>query len=364
MFWLVCLIAFAIHHWHPKRILNFQSIGTDSAISTDETLVHFVVYRIMVACALYHILMAITMFRIKDENDSRLVLETGFWPLKMLLIFGLCFSFLFIPQNIIRHLFWPGIISAGIFLLLQVILLVDLACTIAEYFVSKYEETEGAIYKWSLIGLTALFYGAIGVAAYWLIKTFTETTDRIMILSNLIMTIILSGFSLLNKVQEAHAGAGIFPAAFIGTYNSFLLATALYSKKSIIEESKDDILSILGAIFGLLSITYSAFSSGQDSHKLGISSQHSGNSTPFSKKENESPYGYSFFHLMFAMASFYVALLITQWKQAFVDEAKSTIVIEHTKGTFWARLSMSWLLALLYIWTLFAPVLFPGRHFV
>jgi len=30
-------------------------------------------------------------------------------------------------------------------------------------------------------------------------------------------------------------------------------------------------------------------------------------------------------------------------------------------GSVWAKAATSWLIALLYIWTLFAPVVFPDR---
>ncbi|CAG7851941.1 Membrane protein TMS1 [Serendipita indica DSM 11827] len=78
-------------------------------------------------------------------------------------------------------------------------------------------------------------------------------------------------------------------------------------------------------------------------------------------------YNYSWFHIIFAMASMYVAMLLTDWhiiKHTTADDPKdgdSTIYIGRSDVAMWMRIISSWISVLLYSWSLLAPVLMPDR---
>ena len=59
------------------------------------------------------------------------------------------------------------------------------------------------------------------------------------------------------------------------------------------------------------------------------------------------------------LASLYVGMLITNWKSASLITGN---LISNDFG-FWVRLLISWLTALLYVWTLLAPRICPNRDF-
>ena len=71
-------------------------------------------------------------------------------------------------------------------------------------------------------------------------------------------------------------------------------------------------------------------------------------------------YSYTFFHLIFALASMYSAMLLTDWTSA-ASERSELMDVGWT--TVWVRISTEWVTAALYIWTLVAPLLFPDRDF-
>lgn len=71
-------------------------------------------------------------------------------------------------------------------------------------------------------------------------------------------------------------------------------------------------------------------------------------------------YNYSFFHLIFALASMYIAMLMTGWGA--VEQEKDRLDVGWT--SVWVKTAAEWATALLYIWTLVAPSLFPDREFV
>lgn len=80
------------------------------------------------------------------------------------------------------------------------------------------------------------------------------------------------------------------------------------------------------------------------------------------KKETEArpvSYSYSFFHLIFALASMYSAMLLSGW----TSSSESADLIDVGWTSVWVRICSEWFTAGLYIWTLVAPWLFPDREF-
>jgi hypothetical protein len=71
-------------------------------------------------------------------------------------------------------------------------------------------------------------------------------------------------------------------------------------------------------------------------------------------------YNYSFFHLIFALASMYIAMLLTGWGA--VAQEKDRLDVGWT--SVWVKVGAEWVTGLLYCWTLVAPTLFPDREFL
>ncbi|CAH2056892.1 unnamed protein product [Thlaspi arvense] len=80
------------------------------------------------------------------------------------------------------------------------------------------------------------------------------------------------------------------------------------------------------------------------------------------KKETEPrpvSYSYTFFHLIFALASMYSAMLLSGWTSS--DESTELIDVGWT--SVWVRIATEWVTAGLYIWTLVAPLIIADREF-
>lgn len=70
-------------------------------------------------------------------------------------------------------------------------------------------------------------------------------------------------------------------------------------------------------------------------------------------------YNYSFFHLVFALASTYMAMLLTGWGDG--AEERGLMDIGWTSVTM--KLITQWSTGLLYCWVLVAPALLQDREF-
>jgi len=70
-------------------------------------------------------------------------------------------------------------------------------------------------------------------------------------------------------------------------------------------------------------------------------------------------YNYAWFHAVFALASMYIAMLMTGWGSG--GEEKDLLDVGW--ASMWVKIICQWATAGLYLWTLVAPALYPDRIF-
>ena len=80
------------------------------------------------------------------------------------------------------------------------------------------------------------------------------------------------------------------------------------------------------------------------------------------KKGESKPvsYVYSFFHIIFALASMYSGMLLTGWTSAGTESEE---LVDVGWPSVWVRMCTEWFTGGLFIWSLIAPLLFPDREF-
>ncbi|KIY68847.1 TMS membrane protein/tumor differentially expressed protein [Cylindrobasidium torrendii FP15055 ss-10] len=79
-------------------------------------------------------------------------------------------------------------------------------------------------------------------------------------------------------------------------------------------------------------------------------------------------YNYSVFHIIFVMATMYVAMLLTDWNVVskhplsnMPADPNQDVYIGRSEVAMWMRVVSSWVCMVLYTWSLLAPVLMPDR---
>ncbi len=82
-------------------------------------------------------------------------------------------------------------------------------------------------------------------------------------------------------------------------------------------------------------------------------------SDDFDDEQSECTYNYSAFHAMYALASMYVAMMINNWNTIQVTDGMAAI--GQSWQSVWVKMISSWLVCLLYVWTLVAPIILPDR---
>uniref|UniRef100_A0A1D1ZJV4 Putative serine incorporator n=1 Tax=Anthurium amnicola TaxID=1678845 RepID=A0A1D1ZJV4_9ARAE len=336
------------------------------------------VLRVSLGNFLFFTILAVMMVGIKDQKDPRDRLHHGGWMGKIVGWFILVFLMFFVPNGVVS--FYEGVskFGSGLFLLVQVVLLLDFVHGWNDNWVSKDEQFWYlALFVVSLFCYVATFSFS-GLLFHW----FTPSGhDCGLNMFFIIMTLFLVFVFAVIALHPAVNGS-LLPASVISLYCTYLCYSGLSSEPRDFEcnglhhhaKAVSTGSMTLGLLTTVLSVVYSAVRAGSSTTLLSPpSSPRSGSEKPllpFDKleqqedKKKDTPravtYSYSFFHLIFSLASMYSAMLLTGWSTSVGESGK---LVDVGWPSVWVRIVTGWATAALYIWSLMAPVLFPEREF-
>ena len=180
----------------------------------------------------------------------------------------------------------------------------------------------------------------------------------------------MSIISSLEFVQDFNPRAGIFQSSLLGAYNFYLILSGLLSRpneENLVTERWMQTLTTIGYFMAIFFAAFSAFRTGQASHKLLITTPEIGK-----EKENENEtkeitesddYSRSFFHFIFLLSALQLAILMNRWRAPEIDHVHKILKIVDLNISFYVKIFTSWVITFLYLWTLFAPHFFPDREF-
>ncbi|KAJ3018046.1 hypothetical protein HKX48_003199 [Thoreauomyces humboldtii] len=357
--------------------------------------------------------MSALMYDVKSSKDFRSAIQNGYWAWKLLAWAGLVVLGFFIPNEafmfIGHYIDMPG---AFLFILVQIVLLVDFAHTFSETLLEKWEEYEDKRFLGLLLVITfgafALALSLTGVMFAWFGSSSCKL-NQFFISFNLILCVIVSCLSVLPVVQEANAKNGLAQAAMITIYATYLIASAIVSEPgeeggkvcnpTNQSEKTQTTTIVLGTVFTFIALAYSttraatnsvALSGGDDESSLPLVTEQPRGSShlrsavdsgalpssalnehddddgddsrfgpPSDDEKDGVQYNYSFFHFIFCLASMYLAMLMTAWN--YVDKTDGVSVVGKSMGAVWVKVVSSWVVLALYGWTLLAPVFLPER---
>ncbi|KAG2547807.1 hypothetical protein PVAP13_9KG126600 [Panicum virgatum] len=298
------------------------------------------------------------------------VLRIAVWAVLIVLMF--C-----VPNIVINIYEVLSKFGSGLFLLVQVLMLLDFTNNWNDSWVEKDEQ------KWeiALLVVTVVCYLSTFAFSGVLFMWFNPSGHDCGLNVFFIVTTLILAFAFAIVALHPQVNGSIMPASVISVYCAYLCYTSLssepddYKCNGLHRHSKQVSLSalILGMLTTVLSVVYSAVRAGSSTTFLSPpSSPRSGDKNPLlgdeetgkgNDKESEPrpvSYSYTFFHLIFALASMYSAMLLTGWTSAASEKSE---LMDVGWTTVWVRICTEWVTAALYIWTLIAPLLFPDRDF-
>ncbi|KAL1543202.1 putative serine incorporator [Salvia divinorum] len=371
LFGVSLIVSWILREVGAPLLKQFSWINTSDDL-TDQWFQIQGVLRVSMANFLFFGTLALIMIGVKDQNDRRDSWHHGGWIAKMVIWALLTILMFFVPNAVIDVY---GVISkfgAGCFLLVQVLILLDATHSWNDSWVAKDEQ------KWyvALLAVSvACYLGAFtftGILFIWFNPSGNDCGLNIFFLvTNFILAFAFAIIALHPKVNGS-----LLPASVISVYCAYVCYTGLSSeprdyacnglhKSTAVSTST----LVLGMLTTVLSVLYSAVRAGSSTTFLSPpSSPRAGDKKPLLESGDVESggaearpvsYSYFFFHVIFALASMYSAMLLSGW----TSDSESPDLIDVGWTSVWVRICTEWITAGLYIWSLVAPVILPDREF-
>eukprot|EP00834_Sanchytrium_tribonematis_P002196 NODE_63_length_26141_cov_1.022656.p7 type:complete len:435 gc:universal NODE_63_length_26141_cov_1.022656:2087-783(-) len=348
------------------------------------------VHRIQFALTLFHLILSLFMLNVKSSKDPRSPIQTGYWGPKMLVYIGLLVGSFFIPNGFfIFYSKYIAIIGAFLFVLIQLILLTDMAHSFTERMIEHWDMEQNNFYLGVLISTSLiLMIGTIIATVLMFVWYGTEKCglNQFFISFNIILCLAITLASVAPNVQESNPRSGLTQASIVMAYSTYLIFSAIVNEpKNTCNPYTNSYGSknttvILGALFTFIAILYSTSSAATKSSTLssitdteaavpliGERERMESNVTEKYPQDDEQDgclYSYAFFHFVFAIACMYLSMLLTNWNNLITHENQDGQFVEigNSWASVWVKVVSSWCVILLYLWTLYAPILMPDRE--
>ncbi|KAL2671115.1 hypothetical protein Neosp_013689 [[Neocosmospora] mangrovei] len=378
----------------------------------------FAVHRINFALGLFHLILAGLLFGVATSRNPRASIQNGYWGPKIIAWLAFVVLSFLIPDSF--FLVWGNYIAFGcamLFLLLGLILLVDLAHNWAEYCLAQIEDTDSRFWRFVLIGSTlSMYIGSIAmtIVQYIFFAKGGCSMNQAVITINLLLWLGISVISVNPTVQEYNPKAGLAQAAMVAVYCTYLTMSAVSMEPNnkcnplITGQGTRTTSIIIGAVVTLLTIAYTTTRAATQSLGLGNSNgirlpeddehdlvtqqptarremraealrraveegslpadallsddddSEAGDSPAGDDERSRTQYNYSVFHIIFFLATAWVATLLTMnFDESTKDGDFATV--GRTYAASWVKIVSAWVCYGMYTWTLVAPIALPER---
>lgn len=379
--------------WLCDAVNDYAGINCQHAIG------YQAVYRVCIGTAAFFFLMMILMLGVSSSQDGRSNIQNGFWFFKYLIMFGFIGAFFFVgSEGLATPLMYIGMIGAFLFILIQLILIVDFAHGLAESWVSQYEDNDSRACYAGLLATTFGGFLLCLLAAGYVFANYAIGEGcglpKFFVIVNVLICCGISVLSVSPMVQEVMPRSGLLQAVVISAYIIYLTWSALLSNpnescnpnvsnhtqsaittsdkrfdKDITDEkfvTPLPVHSLVSLLIWLICLIYASIRNSSNTalgkitggNDDGAQNDIEGGKT-WDNEEEGVAYSYSFFHFMFCLASLYVMMTLTSWYQPDSDLAH----LNSNMASVWVKILSSWICAGLYSWSLVAPIVFPDRDF-
>jgi len=315
--------------------------------------------------------------------------QDGWWLIKILLLIGGIIGSFFIPNEYFTWFGWVALIGSGFFLVAQLLYFVDFAHSWAESWIKKLqaeEDSEGCkVWFWALLSSTGvLILISLTLTILMYIFFASDAADCalnvVLITLNVIFGVFILAISVHPRVQDANPSSSLLQPALVVTYCSYLMWSAMMSGDSAtcnpffndnVGSAASNISMIMGAVFTILALVYSTL---RAAHTISVEAAPLKESVEGDEKDadhsehkdevcKDEPVEYNVpvFHIFFALGALYLAMMLSDYSLV-TPQGTAYTAIDFGQGAFWVKAISSWVVLVLFIWSLAAPVLFPDRE--
>lgn len=367
-----------------------------------------VVYRMSFTLAVMHSVILLCLF---CRNEFSKVMNESCGAFKALLIIGVFIGSLFIPNQFFEGFTVVTKIVSVIFLLFQMVMVIDLCYLWNESWVKKYDEGDTQ-YAYLLIFFTLVLYIGILVSTILMYIWFKGCGSAPLVITVNLIFVIIAGALPFTRVNP---NGSIFTSGTVGAYTTYLTYAGLSNMigcSSFQPTSVGPIVFVItGIVLVVISLLYITFgdseqSSGnlkvapntdiakgvlenkkeaetkyeedlEDEQKKKEKKEKEGESKnpPLvqNQQQDEQPQqsgklsdytrsnGYIYFHLIMLASAMYMSMLLTKWGTH--SATGQSADADDSSESLWFMVSTAWVTSILYIWTIVAPYFCVDRDF-
>lgn len=409
--------------WAIKKLQSLTLDYVKIECPTGDCYGWLAVHRINFALGLFHLIFAGLLVGVTSSKEPRAALQNGFWGPKVIAWLAFVVLSFLIPDGFYLFWGqYIALVAAMLFLILGLILLVDLAHTWAEYCLRQIEDTDSGAWRFVLIGSTLGMYAgslAMTIIQYIFFASSGCSMNQAVITINLLLWLAVSVVSVHPAVQEVNPKAGLAQSAMVAVYCSYLTMSAVsmepdddgsrHCNPFAFSQGTRTTTVVLGAIVTMLTVAYTTTRAATQSLGLGNNNgairlpdeddhdlvttqpggrremraealrraveegslpadallsddedEESGMNSAHDDERTSTQYNYTVFHIIFFLATAWVATLITQGYDMDKQDGDFATV-GRTYWASWVKIISSWICYAMYAWTLVAPIVLPDR---
>lgn len=309
------------------------------------------VLRVSLGCFIFFVLMFLSTLGTKKLDEVRNTWHSEWWTLKFIMLIISFFIPFFIPPEYIRIYGEVARIGAGIFLLLQLISVIEFITWWNNYWMSekhqKYSCCVGLFM--STICYVASIFGVLLMYVFYASNMSCTLNIFFITWTGILLTVMMI-ITLHSKVNR-----GLLSSGIMASYIVFLCWTAIRSEPATAkcspqnQDSSSDhssLITVIGFLIAVFAVVMATFSTGIDSQTF----QFRQNKIQL---EDDLPYMYGFFHLVFSLGAMYFAMLLISWDP---DSLARKWSIDVGWTSTWVKIVNEWFAATLYLWKLISPI--------
>jgi len=272
-FLFIAFLSWILHAWGDK-ILEWIPLLQKSCDEADCFGV-LGIYRVSFTLAMFHLALGLITIGVRSKGDVRVSIQDGWWPVKFILFAGVLVGSFFIPNVFFEYYGWIALGASGLFILVQLVILVDFAHSWAENWIEKRDDfIEEGMNRWMVALLVAsIILYCFSIAATIVMYIFFSSCQMNLafISVNLVLCIVMTITSLHPKVQEHSESSGILQASIISAYCTYLAWSSLMSEpvdfrpdglkcnpwaSDVGTSASSNITVIIGAVITIIALVY------------------------------------------------------------------------------------------------------------
>ncbi|KAL8120206.1 uncharacterized protein LOC141661519 [Apium graveolens] len=348
IFLLANLLAWAVRDYGRSALSEMKRLkecdGGEDCLGAEGVL------RVSLGCFIFYFILFLCTAGTSKLNERQDLWHSGRWPAKVVLIIFLMVLPFFIPSVVIQIYGDIAHFGAGVFLMIQLVSIISFITWLNDR-VQSDKFTERCHIHVMLLATIAYVICICGIILMfiWYAPQPSCLLNIFFITWTLVLLQLMTSVSLHPKVN-----GGFLTPGLMGLYVVFLCWSAVRSEPPEGKCIKDtnagpqgDWLSIISFVIAVIAMVIATFSTGIDSKCFQFKKDEP-------EEEDEVPYGYGFFHFVFATGAMYFAMLLISWNTKHVSQ-KWTIDVGWTST--WVRIVNEWLAACIFIWMVVAPVI-------